>query len=94
MKKSRMVMKFDPYGALMINHGNRILILIHFTAAVGINCLRHLLAIVANLSRFVTLTDSDSKHNSSHFVYFISIYYFGYDWIILEKETVSMNLAR
>ena len=30
MKKSRMVnMEFDPYGALMINRGNRILILFH-----------------------------------------------------------------
>ena len=32
--------------------------------------------------RFVTLTDFDSKHNASHFLHFISTYYFGYDWII------------
>ena len=46
IKKSRMVMKFDPYGALMINRGN--CILIHrkhasgsiYTAAANINCLR------------------------------------------------------
>ena len=41
-----------------------------------------LIANVANLFRFVTLTDFDSKHNSSHFLHFISTYYFGYDWII------------
>ena len=29
MKKSRMVMKFDPYDTLMINCGNRILIVFH-----------------------------------------------------------------
>ena len=29
MKKSRMVIQFDPYGALVINRGNRILIVIH-----------------------------------------------------------------
>ena len=75
-------MKFDPYGALTNNHGNRILILFHLYC-----CSRHklstiLIANVANLFRFVTLTDFDSKHNSSHFLHFISTYYFGYDWII------------
>ena len=48
MKKSRMVLKFDPYGALMINRGNRILIVFHqkhasgsiYTGAASINCLR------------------------------------------------------
>ena len=37
--KSRMVAKFAPYGALMINRGNRILIVFHSrTAAEIINC--------------------------------------------------------
>ena len=56
-----------------------------------------LIANVANRFRFVTLTDFDSKHNSSHFVYFIFTYYFGYDWIITivgysqhELSTINM----
>ena len=48
-------MKFDPYDVLMINRGNRILILFHFYC-----CSKHKLskkkADVANLSRFVLLT--------------------------------------
>ena len=92
-----MVMKFDPYGASMINHGNRILILFHLYC-----CSRHklstiLIANVANFFRFVTLTDFDSKHKSSHLVYFISTYHFGYDWIIAfikdskhELSTINM----
>ena len=56
MKKSRMVnMEFDPYGAL-IDRGNPILILFHLYC-----CSKHklstiLIANVAKLSRFVTLT--------------------------------------
>ena len=53
--KSKTVMKFYPYGVLMINRGNRILILFHFCC-----CSKHKLskkkADVANLSRFVLLT--------------------------------------
>ena len=33
MKKSRMVMKFDLYGTLMINHGKHILILFIYNAS-------------------------------------------------------------
>ena len=29
MKKSKMVIKVDPYGTLMINRGNHILIVFH-----------------------------------------------------------------
>ena len=77
MKKSRMVMKlFDPYGRLMTAI-NRLLILFHLYC-----CSRHKLSTILNANvwnrfRFVTLTDFDSKHNSSHFLYFISTYYFG-----------------
>ena len=88
-------MKFDPYSALTINHGNHILILSIYTAALSMSTI--LIANVANLSRFVTLTDFHSKHKSSHFVYFISTYYFGYDWIITimgyrkhELSTINM----
>ena len=58
-----------------------------------------LIANVANLFRFVTLTDFDSKHYSSHFCikFFISTHYFGYDWIITiikdskhELSTINM----
>ena len=42
-KKSRMVVKFDPYGALVINRGNRILIAIHlYCCSKHINRLRYL----------------------------------------------------
>ena len=51
-----MVMKFDPDGALMINCGNRVLIGFHLYC-----CSKHelstiLMANVANLAHFVTLT--------------------------------------
>ena len=57
MKKSRMVMKLDPYGVLMINRGNRILIVFHLFATINILTLSTILvANVTNLSRFATLT--------------------------------------
>ena len=81
----------------MINHGSRILILFIYTAGSRYKLSTILIANVANLFRFVTLTDFDSKHNSSHFVYFIFTYYFGYDWIITivgysqhELSTINM----
>ena len=51
-----MVMKFDPYGALMINCGNRVLIGFHLYC-----CSKHKLSMiltvnVANLAHFVMLT--------------------------------------
>ena len=85
-------MKFDPYGTLMINHGNRILILFHLYCNSKHELSTILIANVANLSRFVTLTDFDSKNNSSPFVYFICTYYFGY-WIITIMGLVSMNAS-
>ena len=69
-------MKFDSYGTLMINRGNRILILFDLYC-----CSKHkiilsmiLIANVAYLSCFVTLT-FDSKHDSNFCAYFISLYY-------------------
>ena len=59
MKKSRMVMKFYPYGALMINRGNRTLFVIHLCCcsqcAVSINSAAAtiLIAKLANLAGFV-----------------------------------------
>ena len=77
MKKPRMVMKFDVYGALMINCGNRILILFHVYC-----CSKHklsmiLIANVAYLSCFAhfNVKTFDSKHDLSFCAYFISIYY-------------------
>ena len=46
-----MVMKFDPHGVLMINRGNRILILFH-TYKQKLSTM--LIANVANLARFFT----------------------------------------
>ena len=62
MKKSSMVLKFDPYEALMINRDNRILIVFHqkhasgsiYTAAARIQLSTILIADVASLSRVVT----------------------------------------
>ena len=52
-----MVMKLDPYGMLMINRGNRILIVFHLFAAINILTLSTILvANVTNLSRSATLT--------------------------------------
>ena len=57
MKKSRMVMKLDPYVVLMINRDNRILIVFHLFAAIKILTLSTILvANVKNFSLFVTLT--------------------------------------
>ena len=61
MKKSSIVLKFDPYEALMINRGNRILIVFHqkhasgsiYTAAARIQLSPILIVDVASLSRVV-----------------------------------------
>ena len=50
-----MVMKFDPYGLLMINRGNRIFDCVPFILLQYRRKLM-LIANVANLARFVTLT--------------------------------------
>ena len=51
-----MVMKFDPYGALMINRGNRILIVSHLDCCSKQNLSKIRKANVAHLASFVTLT--------------------------------------
>ena len=48
-------MKFDPHGALMINRGNRILIVFHLHCCSKQNLSKILIANVANLARFVAL---------------------------------------
>ena len=52
MKKSTMVIKFDPYGALVINRGNRILIVIHLYG-----CSEYKLStiLVANVVYFISM---------------------------------------
>ena len=88
-------MKFDWYGALMINCGNRILILFHVYC-----CRKHklsmiLIANVAYLSCFAhfNVKTFDSKHDSSFCAYFISLVLFMIGLLSL-WETVSMNLAQ
>ena len=53
-KKSRMIIKFDPYGTFMINRGNRILILFHLHC-----CSRHKLFAIP-----MTNTHLRRKHES------------------------------
>ena len=88
-----MVMKFYLYGTLMINHGNRILILLHFYCNSKHELSTILIDNVANLSRFVTLTDFDSKHNSSHFVY-LSVLTISVIGLLPLLDIVRMNLAQ
>ena len=70
MKKSRMVIKFDPFCVLMINHGNHTRIVFHFHC-----CSKHKLStICTDLARFVTLTFW-LKTLFKFFYLFISIHY-------------------
>ena len=58
MKKSSMVLKFDPYEALMINRGNHNLIVFHqkhasgsiYTAAARIQLSTILIAVIADVA--------------------------------------------
>ena len=54
--KSRTVMKFDLFGGLLINRGNSILIVFHLYCFSKHKLSTILIANVANLTRFVTLT--------------------------------------
>ena len=68
-------MTFNPYGALVINRGNRIWIVFHLYC-----CSKHKvstihIANVANLDRFVTLS-------VSVFLSFLSLYII-FDWITI-----------
>ena len=86
MKKSRMIMTFDPYYALMINRGNHILIVFHVYC-----CSKHKLIIVydtfanvANLAHFVMFI-----FWSRTLPKFICVFYFymfiKYDWITIMR---------
>ena len=82
-------MKIDPYDALTIYRGTRVSIVFHLYC-----CSKHklstiLIAIVANLSRFVTLTFRSKKLLFKCFVYFVT----GLKELPL-WDTVSMNLTQ
>ena len=89
-----MVMKLDPYGVLMINRGNRILIVFHLFAAINILTLSTILvANVTNLSRFATLTfclKTLFKVFCVFHLYIIIIYMIG----LPLRDKVSMNVAK
>ena len=55
-KKSGVVVKFDPCGAFMINHGNRILIEFRLFSCSNRKLYTILIANVASLACFVMLT--------------------------------------
>ena len=76
MKKSRMVIKFDPYCALMINHSNHTRIVFHFHC-----CSKYKLStICTDLACFVTLT----FRFKTLFKFFVYLFlYIIYDWITI-----------
>ena len=76
MKKSRMVVKFDPCGALMINRSNRILILFHlycwhlfigwhFDSKHNSSFLRIFISIIILFNVWIITLMEDSKHDLS-----------------------------
>ena len=87
MKKSRMVMKVDLYGTLMINCGNRILIVFHLYCCSKLNWSLILIANVANLARLAMLT----------FLFFCVFYFHILHMIGLHVslgDTVSIKIAQ
>ena len=76
MKKSRMVIKFDPYCALMINRSNHTRIVFHFHC-----CSKYKLStICTDLACFVTLT----FRFKTLFKFFVYLFlYIIYDWITI-----------
>ena len=88
--KSRTVMKFDPFGGLLINRGNSILIVFHLYCFSKHKLSTKLIATVANLAHFVTLTFWFKK------LFKFSCVYYLYIWYMIGLplwDTVSMNLA-
>ena len=80
-----MIMKFDPYYALMINRGNHILIVFHVYC-----CSKHKLStiLLRTLQTLLILSCSyfDPEHYQSLFVYFTYLYVFiMYDWITIMR---------
>ena len=76
MKKSRMVIKFDPYCALMINRSSHTRIVFHFHC-----CSKYKLStICTDLACFVTLT----FRFKTLFKFFVYLFlYIIYDWITI-----------
>ena len=76
MKKSRMVIKFDPYCALMINRSNHTRIVFHFHC-----CSKYKLSTIrTDLACFVTLT----FRFKTLFKFFVYLFlYIIYDWITI-----------
>ena len=76
MKKSRMVIKFDPYCALMINRTNHTRIVFHFHC-----CSKYKLSTICmDLACFVTLT----FRFKTLFKFFVYLFlYIIYDWITI-----------
>ena len=75
MKKSRMVMKVDLYGTLMINRGNRILIVFHLYCCSKHNWSLILIANVANIARLAMLTFLLFCVFYFHILYMIGLHY-------------------
>ena len=91
MKKSRMVIKFDPYCALMINCRNHARIVFHFHC-----CSKHKLStICTDLACFVTLT----FRFKTLFKFFVYLFlYIIYDWITImgysQHEFSMINIKK
>ena len=79
-KTSGMVLKFDPYGALMINRGNRISIVFHLYCCSMHKLSTIPLANVASLSLFFMLAIWFKKLFKFFFLYFISLYHLRLDY--------------
>ena len=77
-EKSVIVAKFDSYGALMINRGNRFSIVFHLFCLSKHNLSTTCLANVASLARFFHVSNLIKKLLISLF-YFISLYYLRLD---------------
>ena len=83
-------MKFDPFGGLLINRGNSILIVFHLYCFSKHKLSTILIANVANLARFVTLTFWFKK------LFKFSCVYYLYIWYMIGLpfwDTLSVNLA-
>ena len=94
-KTSGMVLKFDPYGALMINRGNRISIVFHLFCCSMHKLSTIPLANVASLSLFFMLAIWFKKLFKFFFLYFISLYHLRLDYYhgIQQAWTFRINLG-
>ena len=95
-KKSGMVLKLDPYGALMINQGNRISIVFHLFCCSMHKLSTIPLANVASLALFFMLAIWFKKlFKVFFFLYFISLYHLRLDYYhgIQQAWTFRNNLG-